>query len=82
MQKPHYLWGLCMVQRAGLEPARPNGHQILSLTCLPIPPPRHGIHTRTSVQCLTTCGNHAKIEAVLVGPIYLWQITTIYSADR
>ena len=26
-----------MVPRAGLEPARPDGHQILSLTCLPIP---------------------------------------------
>jgi hypothetical protein len=31
-----------MVPRAGLEPARPNGHQILSLTCLPIPPSRRG----------------------------------------
>ena len=30
-----------MVPRAGLEPARPSGHQILSLACLPIPPPRH-----------------------------------------
>lgn len=30
-----------LVPRAGLEPARPIGHQILSLTCLPIPPPRH-----------------------------------------
>ena len=29
-----------VVPRAGLEPARPGGHQILSLTCLPIPPPR------------------------------------------
>lgn len=30
-----------MVPRAGLEPARPEGHKILSLACLPIPPPRH-----------------------------------------
>ena len=29
-----------LVPRAGLEPARPSGHQILSLTCLPIPPQR------------------------------------------
>ena len=27
----------------GLEPVRPNGHWILSPTCLPIPPPEHGI---------------------------------------
>lgn len=27
--------------RAGLEPARPWSHQILSLACLPVPSPRH-----------------------------------------
>ena len=27
------------VLQAGLEPARPHGQQILSLLCLPIPPP-------------------------------------------
>ena len=27
----------------GLEPVRPNGHWILSPTCLPIPPPERGI---------------------------------------
>lgn len=32
---------LHLVPRAGLEPARPEGHQILSLTRLPIPPSRH-----------------------------------------
>ena len=30
-----------MVRRAGLEPARPNGQEILSLSCLPIPPSAH-----------------------------------------
>ena len=30
-----------LVPIAGLEPARPNGQQILSLWCLPIPPYRH-----------------------------------------
>ena len=30
-----------VVPRAGLEPARPHGHQILSLTRIPIPPPGH-----------------------------------------
>ncbi len=32
-----------LVLKAGLEPARPNGHWILSPTCLPIPPLQHGI---------------------------------------
>jgi hypothetical protein len=26
------------VLEAGIEPARPNGHKILSLACLPVPP--------------------------------------------
>ncbi len=30
-----------MVPGAGLEPARPLGREILSLLCLPIPPPGH-----------------------------------------
>ena len=29
-----------LVPRAGFEPAQPCGHKILSLACLPIPPPR------------------------------------------
>ena len=29
------------VLKAGLEPARPKGHWILSPTCLPIPPLQH-----------------------------------------
>ena len=29
------------VPEAGLEPARPDGHKILSLACLPIPPLGH-----------------------------------------
>ncbi len=29
------------VLEAGLEPARPNGHRILSPACLPIPPLEH-----------------------------------------
>ncbi len=31
---------LKMVPRAGIEPARANAHQILSLACLPVSPPR------------------------------------------
>ena len=31
----------CYVPEAGLEPARPDGHKILSLACLPIPPLGH-----------------------------------------
>ena len=37
-------WGgsfVSVVPGAGIEPARPYGHQILSLTCLPIPPSGH-----------------------------------------
>ena len=34
------MWGFFQVPGAGLEPARPYGQQILSLQCLPIPPPR------------------------------------------
>ena len=30
-----------VVLEAGLEPARPKGHKILSLACLPIPPLEH-----------------------------------------
>jgi site-specific DNA recombinase len=32
-----------LVLEAGLEPARPKGHKILSLACLPIPPLERGI---------------------------------------
>ena len=31
------------VLKTGLEPVRPNGHWILSPTCLPIPPLQHKI---------------------------------------
>ncbi len=30
-----------LVLKTGLEPVRPNGHWILSPTCLPIPPLQH-----------------------------------------
>ncbi len=30
-----------LVLRAGIEPARPEGHRILSPVRLPIPPPKH-----------------------------------------
>ncbi len=35
------LSGFIVVPEAGLEPARPNGHRILSPACLPIPPLGH-----------------------------------------
>lgn len=31
-----------LVPRTGLEPVQPEGREILSLLCLPIPPPGHG----------------------------------------
>ena len=37
-KKPPYLLRRPLVPEAGLEPARPDGHKILSLACLPIPP--------------------------------------------
>lgn len=38
-KKPHISVRL-KVPGAGIEPARPKGHKILSLACLPIPPSR------------------------------------------
>jgi hypothetical protein len=34
-------FGFSSVLKTGLEPVRPNGHWILSPTCLPIPPLQH-----------------------------------------
>jgi hypothetical protein len=45
------------VLRAGLEPAQPNGHRILSPACLPIPPPEHlPIYIGTH-RCFDRCQN-------------------------
>ena len=33
----------CIVPEAGLEPARPEEHRILSPACLPIPPLGHPV---------------------------------------
>ena len=38
-QKTPYCYEVS-VPGAGIEPARPYGHKILSLACLPIPPSR------------------------------------------
>ena len=46
------------VPEAGLEPARPDGHKILSLACLPIPPLGH--------QPLTRSGDHIVSEETVV----------------
>lgn len=43
-----------MVPAAGLEPARPFGHQHLKLTRLPVPPRGH--HRRTLMTVLLWCG--------------------------
>ena len=39
-KKPLQMNAEAYVPGAGLEPARPNGHKILSLACLPVPPSR------------------------------------------
>jgi hypothetical protein len=42
-QKSNHKFDFCFeVSRAGIEPARPCGHKILSLARLPISPPGHG----------------------------------------
>lgn len=48
-----------MVPGAGIEPARPKGHEILSLACLPIPPPGLRIEARS----LTFIG-------IMLNPVY------------
>ncbi len=40
-KKSLYLSIKALVLKTGLEPVRPNGHWILSPTCLPIPPLQH-----------------------------------------
>ena len=37
----NFRFGFSSVLKTGLEPVRPNGHWILSPTCLPIPPLQH-----------------------------------------
>ena len=45
-----------LVLEAGLEPARPNGHKILSLACLPIPP------LEQQFACTLTYNNRSKLS--------------------
>ncbi len=49
--------GLFRVPGAGLEPALPNGHKILSLACLPVSPPRHEGRTFTALDKKTLRNN-------------------------
>ena len=37
----NFRFDFSFVLKTGLEPVRPNGHWILSPTCLPIPPLEH-----------------------------------------
>ncbi len=37
----NFRFDFSFVLKTGLEPVRPNGHWILSPTCLPIPPLQH-----------------------------------------
>ena len=46
------------VLEAGLEPARPNGHKILSLACLPIPPLEHHPHSDDSDKSASEWDSH------------------------
>ena len=50
-----------MVRRAGLEPARPCGQEILSLSCLPIPSSAH----RLKIICMEARTGVAPVYAVL-----------------
>ena len=42
-----------LVPRAGLEPARPYEHRILSPACLPVPPPGHNLERKTGLEPAT-----------------------------
>ena len=39
-----------MVPMEGLEPTLPNGKEILSLSCLPIPPHRHKHNNKEALE--------------------------------
>ena len=41
MNNTYQIMGLTIVPRMGLEPTQAKAQQILSLSCLPIPPSRH-----------------------------------------
>ena len=61
-----------MVPGAGIEPARPNGRQILSLLCLPISPPGRLKHSSASSFEKTTVVVFSTMEASTgVEPVYV-----------
>ncbi len=45
----------CSVPGVGLEPTRPNGHKILSLACLPIPPSGHHPDSIARILTIDSC---------------------------
>ena len=50
-----------LVLEAGLEPARPKGHKILSLACLPIPPLEHNPHSDDSDKSASEWDSHNNV---------------------
>jgi hypothetical protein len=57
-----------VVRLAGIEPARPYEHEILSLGCLPIPPQSHW-HTRPFDACEVGIVHHHRREPNATGPL-------------
>ena len=53
-----------MVPRAGIEPARPQGHWILNPARLPVPPPRHELLITTGKSGAKDCHLRPRCQAL------------------
>ena len=63
---------------AGLEPARPNGHRILSPACLPIPPSEHpvlGIKKEHECSLFIGARNGIRTRDPDLGKVVLYQLS-------
>lgn len=61
-----------MVPKAGLEPARGNPQQILSLSCLPIPPLRHWMCMKQAVSIMRIMEDVSRLN-LLYGEELVWE---------
>ena len=77
-----YYAGFFIVLGTGLEPVQPNGHWILSPTCLPIPPPEPGPHHNDELSKKTLrlsqrygAKNGARTRDLNLGKVALYQLS-------